>query len=139
MYEVIVVLFFWLVLFPPKLKKENETHIFLLECADHLLPFVYLVIEYTLFNKVPFLRRHFPFVIALVFSYLVFNCIYSLAHKPVYAPMTWNSAVGVALPLAFFFLGVGMLFLIEFCTKKKLIFQGHSDIIEILEGNKSEK
>ena len=134
-YEIIVVSFYWGVLFP-SMNKDKPTHKFILECADHIVPFMCLLIEYLFLNSVPFVRRQFPFVVAICFFYLVFNCVYSLNYHPIYEPITWRGFLGIALPIALIIVGILFLFVFEYLTKLKLKSQGHTKIIEILEGSR---
>ena len=55
-YEIIVVSFYWIVLYP-YMSKDKAAHLLVLENADHIFPFLCLLIEYLFLNSVPFIRR----------------------------------------------------------------------------------
>ena len=66
----------------------------------------------------------------------MFNCVYTLKNGPIYDPITWKGFLGIAIPFGLILVGVILWFLLEFLTKKKLKAQGHTKIVEILEGNR---
>ena len=55
----------------------------------------------------------------------------------IYDPITWTGILGIGLPIALVLVGILFLFFFEYMTKLKLKKQGHTKIIEILEGRRS--
>ena len=118
-YEVIVVAFYWIMLFPT-MSKNKPTHILALEYADHIFPMFCLLFDYIFLGSTPFVRRHFPFIILMCLCYLVFNCIYTLNYGPIYPPITWKGFLGFAIPFGLVLAGIIFCFVMEFLTKLKL-------------------
>jgi hypothetical protein len=54
----------------------------------------------------------------------------------IYDPITWTGILGIGLPIALVLVGILFLFFFEYMTKLKLKKQGHTKIIEILEGRR---
>lgn len=119
LYEIIVVAFYWIVLFPT-INKNKSFHLLALEYADHFFPLLCLLIDYILLGSIPISLRLFPFVILMVVFYLVFNLIYTLNFGPIYPPITWKGIAGIGIPLGLILVGILLGFLLEYITRIKL-------------------
>lgn len=120
--ELIITPFFWLMLWGVEYKKREGQALPILGLVlDHALPMVCLLIEYFLCSAIPFTKRHFIGIVIICGSYLTMNLIITLTTgKPIYGPMTWTDPMGIIVPLCVIVVAIGLLYLMEWCTRKKL-------------------
>ena len=132
--ELIITPFFWLLLWDAEKKKRNDDIIGLLGlCLDHALPMVILLVEYVFLSAIPFSKRHFIGIVLICMIYLSINLTITLVSgRPVYDPMSWTDPMGIIIPIAVIFVALGLGFLMECGTRKKLARQGHYKICSII-------
>ena len=120
--ELIITPFFWLLLWSAEYeKREGDTSAVLGLILDHALPMFCLLVEYFFCSATPFSKRHFIGIATICAVYLTINLTITLARGyPVYAPMSWTDPLGVILPLCVIVVALGLGFLMEYCTRKKL-------------------
>mmetsp|Transcript_18400 Transcript_18400/g.31463 ORF Transcript_18400/g.31463 Transcript_18400/m.31463 type:complete len:102 (+) Transcript_18400:630-935(+) len=88
--------------------------------ADHSLPLITLLIDYT-FNSIPFVNRHFSMIGAICAIYMLVNYLYTqIAGKPVYYIMNWQWPTGVIVPILTVLVGVLLFFLITFLNTYRI-------------------
>ena len=120
--ELIITPFFWIMLWDAEVKKREGKALPILGLVlDHALPMVCLLIEYFLCSAMPFTKRHFIGIVIICGTYLIMNLSITLiTGKPIYAPMTWTDPMGIIVPMCVIVLAIGLLFLMECVTRKKL-------------------
>ena len=99
---------------------------------DHTFPLVVLLTEYIFLNSVPFINRHMPIVFGVGGLYMVFNMIYTLTNEPIYDPITWNSPMGIIIPILTIAVSLGIFVLLRKITKHKLRALGYTKILETM-------
>ncbi len=87
--EVVVFLIFWTIMFP--ILEVHKQQIYFGLVADHLVPFVLLMIEFIM-NRIRFSIRHLVIAAKILVIYGVVNMIYTLSKgEPIYSGIDWKS------------------------------------------------
>ena len=116
LWEVVITIVFWTLLWPYYPKDQNAFRLFLQQSKYHLLPLVYLTVDFT-FNRIYFEWSHLWVQLTIFWIYGAVNIYVTLAYYPVYPIETWN-AVGsviaaIAINLFILLMFVGLFYLSE--------------------------
>jgi hypothetical protein len=113
-FEIIITLFFWGVLFPGMKNPDIFTFV------DHIAPIVILLIDYSM-NRIPFSLRFLPLATILLTIYGVINMSWTLSTgHPVYPPLNFKDGMTAVWVILLGLLLVGGFFLMTWVTKAKL-------------------
>ena len=80
----VIVLLYWIVLYDPDSERGDYQNI-----NAHGLNLVIILIESYISSNL-FYKEHFKSLLLMPISYLLFNCIYTLADNPIYDVLTYK-------------------------------------------------
>ena len=99
---------------------------------DHSVPLGLLLIELT-FNAVRIAQRHFGYISAIAFCYLILNfTVTKITGEPPYPILSWDSTIGYLLPLGLIVGAFILMYLYYFINNFKLASTGYEDIVKVL-------
>lgn len=88
--------------------------------TDHIFPLFFMLTDWFL-NGISFEKNHlWPNIIPCTIYLFVNLTVVKVSGKPVYPGMTWNSFLSVLLALMAFPFGMGLWFLLCWCSNKKI-------------------
>lgn len=133
--EFIIVPIFWIVIFPGLLKNRHDgidlpdiddfvqdekvSYAVVAGVLDHTVPLIVLLIEFS-YNCIPFLWRHFLLTLAITIIYAIFNIIYSLSVKSIYAMIDFTQVTDYLIAFATIIWTVAMYYLAVKLSQRKL-------------------
>jgi len=121
-FEVVIVIFFWIALFPTIHFKPDETYRIVTIYTDHTVPLGLLAIE--LFqNRIHFSFRHLPITLIIMTFYGLVNITVTFVRGyPVYAPLTFDSlkswGMAMVLPVLLTIIHTGFVFFSRWRTRR---------------------
>lgn len=102
--EILITLFFWIMLWPilkhKKMITEATPEFFLEVVLAHTMPLALLLIEWMM-NAAPFAKRHIVIFLTIGISYLILNIIITFSRdKPVYPVFKWTNTASYVTAVA---------------------------------------